>query len=96
MAVMNIGSASLLGFGQTGLQRGMENARQAGADIARQGTGLAGAGAEPGAGAGGAAPGADRARPLVGLRQAELQTQASARIVQAWDATLGTLLDVQA
>lgn len=83
---MNIGSlsGSALSVGVAGVQQGLENATVAAQQVVGATT------SRP------AEPVQDIAKPLVDLKQSELQVQASAAVIKTADETLGTLLDITA
>jgi len=77
---------SVLSSGVSGIQRGIETAREAASDIARAGT------VEPE----NAATVPDLAESAVKLIQSEQQVAASAAVVRTADELLGTIIDTKA
>lgn len=83
---MNIGSlsGSALSAGVAGIQQGFDNATVAAQQVVGATT------SRP------TEPVQDLAKPMVDLKQSELQVQASAAVIDTATETLGTLLDITA
>lgn len=84
--IMNIGSlsGSSMSAGMAGVQQGMQNATVAAQQVVGATT------SRP------TEPTQELAKPMVNLKQSELQVQASAAVIQSSSDTIGTLLDVTA
>ena len=76
---------SLPGSALLGIQRGLYGMRRNALDIARNVEGIDAS-----------TPTSDFARSLVEMKQHEIQARASTRTLQAYNDTVGTLLDVRA
>ncbi len=84
MAIGNVGAGgNILQNGLQGVQNGVRKVEQAADEVAKSGTT-------------GSLDPAELASSLIDLKQGESQVKASARVIEAEDRILGSLLDIKA